>query len=280
MAGPDAAITGAVIRTFVSTQTMKAMTLTLAQDWRRCGIEPGDTVLIHSSLKRTLLRDRTITPEVVLESFLEAVGPSGTAVFPLFNFDFAKGVPFDIRSTPSHMGALTEAARVHPEAVRSGHPIYSFAAIGESANRFAVDNFSGYGPASPFAILRELDGKIAVLDLSDVNSMTFYHHIEEMHEVDYRYHKQFTAPYTDAAGATAERTYGLFVRDLESGVMTDVDPMGEVLWDVGLYRGERPKQEIGLRTIRANAMFDAVSKVITEDRALGLLYSLDPAKDG
>jgi aminoglycoside N3'-acetyltransferase len=89
------------------------MTSTLAQNWRTCGIEPGDLVLVHSSLKRTIQTFNT-TPQAVMGSFLEAAGPDGTVLFPLFNFDFTKGTPFDIRSTPSQMGALTEAARQYP----------------------------------------------------------------------------------------------------------------------------------------------------------------------
>jgi len=249
------------------------MNSALAQNWRKCGVNPGDIVLVHSSLKRTLQTYNT-TPLAVMESFLEAVGPDGTVLFPLFNFDFTKGVPFDIRNTPSQMGALTEAARVHSNALRSGHPIYSFAIIGPQAQHFNVDNFSGYGPDSPFAILRQLGGKIAVLDLDDQNSMTFYHHIEEMHAVPYRFHKRFTGQYTDANGVTSERTYGLFVRKLEEGVTTDVNRMGDILWEKGLYHGERPKQGIGLRTISANEMYGAVSEVIETGRALGLLYSI------
>lgn len=249
------------------------MNSVLVQNWRKCGINSGDTVLVHSSLKRTL-QEFNATPQAVMESFLEAVGPSGTVIFPLFNFDFTKGVPFDIRSTPSQMGMLTEAARLHPDAVRSGHPIYSFAIIGSQAQKFNVDNFSGYGPDSPFALLRQLDGKIAVLDLEDQDSMTFYHHIEEMQGVPYRFHKKFTGNYTDAKGATNARTYGLFVRDLDRGVVTDVNRMGEILWEKGLYHGDRPGQGIGLRTISANAMYDAVSEVIRTGHALGLLYSI------
>jgi aminoglycoside 3-N-acetyltransferase len=246
----------------------------LIENWHRSGIQPGDCVLFHSSLKRTLIENE-VGPDEVLDSLLFAVGESGTMLFPLFNFDFTKGVPFDIRSTPSQMGVLTETARMHPGAVRSGHPIYSFAALGKTAQRFDVDNYSGYGPDSPFAILRELDGKIAVLDLDDLNSMTFYHHIEEMHQVDYRFHKQFSGEYTDWHGDTSMRTYALFVRDIEKGVLTDVNPMGEVLWDRELYAGFRQDEGPGCRTIRANAMYDAVSEVIETGRARELLYSIE-----
>jgi aminoglycoside 3-N-acetyltransferase len=246
----------------------------LVRNWRSAGLQPADIVLVHSSLRRTLKTYNT-TPQEVMESFLFAVGPTGTVLFPLFNFDFTKGIPFDIRSTPSHMGALTECARNHPGALRSGHPLYSFAIIGSQAEAFRVDNFSGYGPDSPFAILRESNGKIAVLDLTDQDSMTFYHHVEEMHGVPYRYHKKFTGDYTDESGTTVKKTYGLFVRDLERGVRTDVNAMGEILWERGLYSGDRPFEGTGLRTIYATDLYRAVSEVIESGRAEGLLYSID-----
>jgi aminoglycoside 3-N-acetyltransferase len=157
----------------------------LADEWKEAGVQEGDVLLLHSSIKRTFKRHLKsgvrLTPQDILESFLEAIGPTGTLLLPLFNFDFTKGVPFDKRITPSHMGALTEAGRMHPQAVRTGHPIYSFAAIGFAADKFKrIDNFSGYGSDSPFAVLRKMNGRIAVLDLPDQNSMTFYHHVEEM----------------------------------------------------------------------------------------------------
>jgi aminoglycoside 3-N-acetyltransferase len=250
------------------------MVAKLSARWSECGILPGDTVLFHSSLKRTL-QEQGATPLAILESLLDAVGPSGTMILPLFNFNFTKGEPFDIRSTPSQMGVLTETARTFPGAVRSGHPIYSFAAIGAQSRLFDVDNFSGYGENSPFAILRQIEGKIAVLDLDDLNSMTFYHHIEEMHEVPYRFHKEFEGEYTGWDGNTSLRTYSLFVRNLDQGVLTDVNPMGDLLWERGLYHGFRSFQGIGCRTIKATEMYAAVSNVIEEGRAKGLLFSIE-----
>jgi len=252
----------------------------LAQDWRRTGIVGGDLILVHSSISRTLRRLTNMgcspSPEIVVESLLQAVGPTGTVLFPLFNFDFTKGLPFDIRTTPSHMGALTEIARLWEGAVRTGHPIYSFAAIGGAAHEFeGVDNFSGYGENSPFGLLHQMKGKIAVIDLPDLHSMTFYHYIEESLNVPYRYHKTFTAPYLGRDGKYWEKTYGLFVRNIEMGVLTHVDPMGEVLWAKGLYTGERPGVGAGMRLIGAEEIFEACREVITAGKAEGLLYRVD-----
>jgi aminoglycoside 3-N-acetyltransferase len=251
----------------------------LLNEWISCGIAYGDTVLLHSNLVALLrgFRRKGIALSVgeILTSLLAAVGARGTVLLPLFNFGFAHGQAFDIKSTPSEMGALSEAGRSHPDAVRTGHPIYSFAAIGAGAWRFeGLENFSGYGADSPFGVLRDMNGKIAVLNLHDQGSMTFYHHVEEMLGVTYRYHKTFSGTYVNKAGRASGRKFGLFVRDTTRGVETDVNEMGERLWRLGLYSGCRPGVGFGCRTISANALFDATADVIRGGQAEGLLYRI------
>jgi aminoglycoside 3-N-acetyltransferase len=246
----------------------------LKDKWLRSGVESGDTILVHSNLKRTLIE--SIGPAEILASFLETIGPRGTLLLPLFNFDFASGVDFDIRTSSSQMGALTEAGRLHNHSVRTGHPIYSFAVIGHNSNEFKdVNNLSGYAEDSPFGILKRLNGKIASLDLDDQSSMTFYHHVEEVKSVDYRYFKTFTGKYTDWDGVVQDKSYKLFVRDINRGVKTDVNPAGELLWQANLYKGCRPKVDTGLRVIKAVEMFNFVEKIIDSGNALGTLYSLE-----
>jgi aminoglycoside 3-N-acetyltransferase len=251
----------------------------LSEEWRKSGVKPGDMLLLHSSTRATLRRLKKLgfamEMETILDSFLHVLGENGTLLLPLFNFDFCAGVPFDIRTTPSQMGALTEAGRLHPGAVRTGNPIYSFAVLGKQRELFrGVDNFSGYGADSPFGILHRQEGKIAVLDLPDQQSMTFYHYVEESLSVEHRFHKRFSAPYTNFERETKERTYGLFVRKTEEGVVTHVDPMGEILWAKGLYSGARPGTGTGLRVIASRALYDEVASVIDQGKARGLLYEV------
>jgi aminoglycoside 3-N-acetyltransferase len=113
----------------------------------------GDVVLVHSNINRTLreLVRRKIRPtaSLVLGSFLDAVGEAGTSSFRSSISTLRKGGTFGIENTPSQMGALTEAVRTHPGAIRTGHPIYSFAVLGEKAERFSgVANYSGYADDS------------------------------------------------------------------------------------------------------------------------------------
>lgn len=235
-------------------------------------LERGDTVLVHSSLTRLLHTYRGMTPLDVLESLLDAVGERGTLVLPLFNFDFCHGVPFDERTTPSHMGALTEAARVFVGAVRSRNPIYRFAAIGTAQNLFAVDNYESLGIGSPFHTLRSLDAKIAVIDLPDQKSMTLIHHVEEMHRAPNRFSKLFTAPYTDRNDGTTPRTYECRVR--YENVETYVTPMERILWNEGVYAMDQ-----FMRVGRARRIYDEVAKVIDRGSE-GILWLKHPPEPG
>lgn len=247
--------------------------------WEDSGILSGDTVLIHSSMKRAfrLLINQGVeaSPRYIIDSLINQVGKTGTIIFPLFNFDFPDTGVFSIITTPSQMGVVTEFARLNYEGQRTGHPIYSFFAIGAAADEFrGINNKSGYGKDSPFAKLLEMDGKIASVDLDDQNSMTMYHYVEEMLNVDYRYFKTFQGDYEDKNAVISQVQYELFVRNLEKGVKTDVNRMGEILWKEGLYKGNRPGVNNGMRSISGEAFFMRTAREITEGRALQTLYSI------
>lgn len=249
----------------------------LSEQWSNSGVQAGDCLLLHSSLKRTLNTDIALSanlgPSDVLKSVLDVLGPEGTLLVPLFNFDFCDGVPFDYFKTPSRMGEFTECVRRHDGAVRTGHPVYSFAALGYRAQDFAdIDNQSGYGKDSPFAKLMELNGKIGILDLQENDSMTFYHFVEEACGISYRYLKAFTGDYTDRSGVTSRRTYMINVRDIERGVETAVNPAGEILWEAGAYVGDRPGVGSGLRVVEASSVFKITEEIIRSGKAEGTLY--------
>ncbi len=205
----------------------------LVTEFRAIGVAPGDTLLVHSSYKS--FGGVEGGPQAVIDALLEVLTPEGTLIMPNFNFDFCKGKPWDVRETPSKMGYMTELVRKDPRAKRVFHPIYSFAVIGKHAEFLTAEQYeSSYGKNSVFGKLRELDGKIMVVGLSYNDSMTFFHHIEEMEGVDYRYMKAFTGQVTDWDGATREGTFTMLVRDIEKGVHTMVDPMGALMEEAGV----------------------------------------------
>ncbi|HQW70945.1 MAG: AAC(3) family N-acetyltransferase [Saprospiraceae bacterium] len=257
------------------------ITIFLANKWLDSGVNEGDVLLVHSSIKNLLLTlkkefSQVASPLDVYNSLKLALGSTGTLILPLFNFDFPKVKFFDINKTPSQMGALTEIGRLDPQSIRTGHPIYSFSVTGAKASEFQdIDNISGYGSDSPFAKIKELGGKIAIIGLSDQHSMTSYHFVEEQNHVGYRYFKEFIGKYIDKNGLESEKTYKLYVRDLEKGVLTDVNRMMDHLWELNLYKGEKYNDGYGMRTIDFNDFYNATEKVIQDGLAIEYLYSLE-----
>lgn len=247
-----------------------------AAHFRSAGLEEGDLVLVHSGLGQSLRRDSRLrglnVPAIFFEAMLRAVGKSGTIVFPTFNFDFSNGVPYDIRHSPSKMGVLSEYAR-NCGLFRTEHAVYSFTAFGGQAHKLVgFNNDTAYGKDSPFELIKNLGGKVAVLNLPDQNSMTFYHHVEQLMNVPYRYHKSFTNEYVDKDGANEVRSYSIFVRDVSSGVVTDVNAMGELLWKKEIYTGDRFGSGSGLRVAKLQDIFDITADVISAGKAEGLLF--------
>jgi aminoglycoside 3-N-acetyltransferase len=242
----------------------------LVENFQTAGLQAGDTLLVHSSYKS--LGGVEGGPKTVIDALLEVLGVEGTLIMPTFNFDFCMGEPWDVRNTPSHMGAMTNMVREHPDAKRVFHPIYSFAILGKHAEFLTQERYkSSYGPNSLFAKLRQLDGKIVVIGLRYTDSMTFFHHVEEMEGVDYRYMKEFSGMVTDEDGNTYKDTFTMLVRDLDKGVITEVDPMGELMEEAGVITVNRIG-EAKVSLMKANEVYEFTAREMRRDPRL--LYTL------
>lgn len=243
----------------------------LVEKFKGTGLQSGDTLLVHSSYKS--FGGVEDGPWTVVEALLEVLGDEGTLIMPTFNFDFCKGEPWDVRNTPSQMGAMTNMVRTHAEAKRVFHPIYSFSVLGQHAEFLTAERYkSSYGANSLFAKLRQLDGKIMVVGLRYTDSMTFFHHVEEMEGVDYRYMKEFAGKITDEEGNTYEDTFTMLVRDIEKGVITEVDPMGDLMEQVGVIRVQKIG-EAKVCLMQANEVYEFTAREMRRDPRL--LYMLE-----
>jgi len=243
----------------------------LVEGFRDLGVEEGDTLLVHSSYKSLGAVDGG--PQIVINALESVLGEDGTLVMPTFNFDFNKGTPWDVRSTPSKMGALTELVRNNPRAKRVFHPFYSFAILGKHAEMLGNLRYkSSYERNSVFGKLRDLDGKIMVIGLSYTNSMTFFHHIEQMEGVDYRFLKEFTGEVTDWDGTTKVDTFEMLVRDIDKGVITEVNPMGELMEKEGIIKVGKIG-EADVKLMKANDVYAFTAREMRRDPHL--LYYIE-----
>jgi len=137
----------------------------------RLGIQKGDVVVFHSSLKSMGRVEGGA--QTVIDAFLEQVGPDGTVSVPtLLGESYA--VAFDIwdrDTTPSEVGYITEVFRTMPGTLRSDNPTHSLAARGRLAHELTCEH-DGYGPrpgmfgqwafshSSPWQKLYDYNGKI------------------------------------------------------------------------------------------------------------------------
>ncbi|MBU5449496.1 AAC(3) family N-acetyltransferase [Acetivibrio sp. MSJd-27] len=159
----------------------------LKEDLICLGLQPGDSVLIHSSFKAMGKIDGGI--QTLLDALRSVVKDSGTLVFPtLTHAGVTPESPvFSQTETPSCVGAVSEYVRTLGESLRSVHPTHSCAALGKLADTYTqshhLDN-TPVGEHSPFFKLKENGGKILMLGCG-LKPNTSMHGVEEAFRTPY-----------------------------------------------------------------------------------------------
>ena len=156
----------------------------IVQSLRDVGLREGDGVFLHSSLSK--FGEIEGGPETVIDALDEVLGPEGLIAMPAFplvggTVEYLSTYPvFDVRSTPSTMGALTERFRTSPGAVRSLHPTHSVSARGPGAEQLVVghaDAETPFGEGTPFARMIER-GMVQLWFGVGLRIFTLYHSFE------------------------------------------------------------------------------------------------------
>ncbi|MFU8806566.1 MAG: AAC(3) family N-acetyltransferase [Bradymonadaceae bacterium] len=246
----------------------------LDQSLRTLGLKPGDTVMMHSALF-ALGRLKGIPtasyPARIYETIRGVIGDEGTLVVPAFNFGFCRGRVFDRQRTPADgMGNLSEYVRTLPGAHRSPHPMQSVAAVGPMAEKICRPDTTGaFDIRGAFSMLLDCHARLLLLGCGFVWA-AIAHYVEERVGVPYRFWKNFTGTYRDAA-CESIRTYSLYARDLEANPNVDPTPVGLTLLDEGLARQVR----LGRGLVQCTSCRDFVDvglRLLREDR-LALIHS-------
>lgn len=160
----------------------------LAQDLARLGIQRGDSVFLHSSLRSLGYVEGGAA--AVIGALQDALGPEGTLLVPTYYLPAGsvkatcelEGYVFDPRIHGTNMGRLPEAFLAGAATHRSVHPTHSVAAWGKNA-QYLTDGHhlapSIFGTGSPWQRFVEIDGaKVLGLGVS-MGPVTFYHVVED-----------------------------------------------------------------------------------------------------
>lgn len=164
----------------------------LVSDLRDLGIERGETLLVHSSLRA--LGWVAGGAQAVVDALQQAVTPAGTLVVPTFTSQYSDPAdwsnppvpaewvqripdampPFRPEVTPTRgVGVVPECFRTYPATVRSRHPEYSFGAWGADAGAIVADHSydRGLGDDSPLAALEAREARVLLLGVGhEVNT--------------------------------------------------------------------------------------------------------------
>ncbi len=222
---------------------------------RDLGLAPGDMVMMHCSL--TSVGRVQGGADGLINAVLDAVSPGGTVMMPALP---SIHTPFDVRTSPSTVGLVSEVFRRRPEAVRSRHPSHSVAAIGPQA-AWLTDGHERTEPTgldSPYDRLRARNGWILLLGV-DHDRNTMLHLAETL------------------AGVPYLRQGNLQTVDESGGVRTIAVP--KMAYGHRQFIGlDRPLTEVGLQSI--GRVGDAVARVMRAGPLIEFVVDLlrtDPA---
>jgi aminoglycoside 3-N-acetyltransferase len=171
----------------------------LVTDLTALGLRPAQTVMVHSSLREV---GYTVGgPVVVVRALLQVLTPHGTLVMPAESPSMSdpsdwndsrikpewhdlirEHLPvFDPRTTPTTMGAISEAFRTYPGTRRSDHPLVSVCANGPHAQTITAEHALEFceGRGTPFQKLYDLDADTLLLGVG-FDRCTSLHYAESL----------------------------------------------------------------------------------------------------
>jgi aminoglycoside 3-N-acetyltransferase len=234
------------------------------------GVREGEIILLASDLTRLAIqvirKEGQFNPDLLLDSFLQALGPDGTLILPAFNFNLKNGETFDTRKTIPITGALAEAALRRPDFRRTRHPLHSFLVSGKHAGALAaMNNLSSFGKDSPFAFFRENDVKMLMIGTGVTEAFTFVHYVEELERVKYRSYRHVRVNYVDADGTSGKKKFMIFAK--KPGWTMDLAPLEEHFKEEG-FLIERSINGVNYSSIQLGEAFSVIKDDILRHHSM------------
>ena len=167
----------------------------IIHDIKEIGIDPKDTLLIHSSMKA--IGEVDGGADTVLNAFMEYMR-DGLLIFPTHTWAQMNDEyrVFHVATEPSCVGLLTNLFLKRPGVIRSWHPTHSVAAFGQdAANYIAGEEFSETPCPRTGCWGKLYDRKAKILFLGcSPKKNTYLHGVEEWNQIENRL-TDFYRPY-------------------------------------------------------------------------------------
>lgn len=189
------------------------------------GVKKKDNLLVNSNTLNLMLKfkDKNL-PNKILDTLIKRITSDGLLLFPTYNWQFCRGLKYDLVNTQSLTGTLSNLSLKSKNFTRSKNPIYSFSIFGKEKNKIAtLRHHSCFSLDSPFGYLIKNKGKNLFIDLDYKDAFTFVHVAEECVGVDYRYHKKFSGKYIGKNGLEKSESFQMYVREDTKASSTLID---------------------------------------------------------
>lgn len=159
----------------------------LKADLRKMGLEPTDSIMIHSSMKS--IGEVEGGADTVLDAFMEYFS-EGLVMLPTHTWKqmSTEYSLFDPETEPACVGILPNLFMKRQGVVRSLHPTHSIAAYGSGAAEYIEGEEKCTTPCTPGGCwdrLREINAKILLVGVTHIRN-TFIHSVEEVYDVPER----------------------------------------------------------------------------------------------
>lgn len=237
----------------------QAMIAQMSAELLGAGVRRGGALLVHSSLRS--LGPLAGGAESVIQALLTALGAQGALLMPALSY--AHVTPeqplFDVRHTPSNVGALAEAFRVRPGTRRSLHPTHSVCGMGRQVELLLDQHGKDATPCgshSPFRLLAESGGQLLMLGCG-LRPNTSMHGIEELVEPPYLFGRFVDYGLVDWGGQTTKKRYRVHGF---AGWEQRYDRVAEILAEPDLRTGRVLQAEVFV--IEAKALWSAAEAML------------------
>jgi aminoglycoside N3'-acetyltransferase len=170
------------------------------------------------------------TTELILDYFIKRIGKFGNLIIPVFNFDCIPEKKFHIINSPGQSGVLGNILLKKYSHLRTSHPLYSFLCFGKNFKKYnRIKNSNGTAKNSLWKYFIEDEFDLINLGHHYSRSITHFHYIEDMLDVDYRFNLKFPVTYTNRKNNSTKKKYSFLARKLDkcdfSGVTKNCDKL-------------------------------------------------------
>lgn len=235
---------------------------TLVQHLHGLGLQAGDVVMVHASLKAVGAVEGGA--HGIVQALQDSIAPGGT-LMAYVSWDRSpyeetlNGATLDAAardawpafdphnaSTEPSFGLLNAFICQTPGVLRSAHPDANMAAIGAQARELIAGHplHEGYGRGSPLARFVALGGKVLLLG-APLDAVTVLHHAETLADIPDKRRVRYEQPVLDAQGRKVWRmaeefdTNGILDAFAEDGAMDSVETLARAYVALGRHREGR-----------------------------------------